>query len=78
MPKTATRTKSKKTLYYYRIYDDNEQVNFIKSSLEAIRIRKLLQSFEKTHQVYYNAEFVNFLKTHDPTAGMIEVTTITY
>jgi len=78
MSKSAVRKSSKKPLYYYRIYDDNEQVNFLKSSLEAKKIRRLLQNFEKTHQVYYNEEFVRFLKSHDPQVGMIEVTTITY
>lgn len=64
--------------HYYRIYDDREQFNYIKSSFEEKRIRSMLKKFEKKHQQYYNAEFVTFLKEFDQRAELIEVINITY
>jgi hypothetical protein len=65
-------------MYYYRIYDDKEELNFIKSSLEQKRIRELVEEYEKDRQEYYNNEFVEFLKDFDPAAELIEVINITY
>jgi len=65
-------------MYYYRIYDDKEQLNFLKSSLKQERIRELLKEYEKNHQEYYNTEFVKFLKEHDSDAELIEVISISY
>ena len=64
--------------YYYRIYDDHEELDFIKSSFEYKEIRKLLVEFEKIHNEYYNPEFFDFLKQRDPEAEIIEVTNIFY
>lgn len=64
--------------YYYGIYDDKEQFNYFKSTLEEAAIRKLLKKFEKTHQEYYNHEFMKVLKERDPKGEFIDVTTITY
>jgi hypothetical protein len=69
----------KKThFYYYKIYDDQEQFNYIKSTLEEKKVRSLLKKFEKDHQQYYNSEFVVFLKKQDPKAELIEVAPISY
>jgi len=65
-------------MYYYRIYDDKEQLNFIKSTLEQKKIRELLKDYEKEHQEYINTEFVEFLHHVDPKAELIEVINITY
>ena len=65
-------------MFYYRIYDDEEQVNYIKTVVEQKRIRELLQDFEKGHQEYHNKEFIHFLQEQDPKAELIDVTTITY
>lgn len=65
-------------MYYYKIYDDKEELNFLKSSLEQGRIRDLLKEYEKNRQEYFNNEFVDFLKDFDPTAELIEVINITY
>ena len=65
-------------VYYYKIYDDKEQFNFIKSTLMESRIRELLKSFETSHQQYYNNEFLNYLKEYYTMAQIIEVNTITY
>ena len=67
-----------KKFHYYRIYDDHEELDFIKSSIEYKEIRKLLVEFEKIHNEYYNPEFFEFLKERDPEAEIIEVTNIFY
>ena len=35
------------TYHYYRIYDDREQFNYIRTSLEEQELRKMLKQFEK-------------------------------
>ncbi|MBI5215361.1 MAG: hypothetical protein HY960_06370 [Ignavibacteriae bacterium] len=65
-------------MFYYKLYDDEEKINYIKTTFEQKRIRQLLQDFEKVHQEYHNSEFIHFLKEHDAQAELIEVTTITY
>ncbi len=64
--------------YYYRIYDDKEQFNYIRSTFQEKKIRSLLKKFEKTHQEYYNTEFIDFLKKQDPKAELIDVAPISY
>ncbi len=66
------------SMYYYRIYDDKEEVNYIRTAVKQETIRQLLKEFESVHQEYYNSEFIHFLKEKDPDAEIIEVTTITY
>jgi hypothetical protein len=68
----------KKKHYYYRIYDDKEQFNYIKSSFQEKKIRTMLKKYEKIHQQYYNAEFIEFLRKQDQTAELIDVTPISY
>jgi hypothetical protein len=69
----------KKTQYfYYRIYDDKEQFNYIRTTFREKRIRTMLKKYEKTHQEYYNSEFVTFLKKSDRGAELIDVTSISY
>ncbi|HLP16966.1 MAG TPA: hypothetical protein VK470_11945 [Bacteroidota bacterium] len=70
----AAKTK----YFYYRIYDDEEQSNNFKSTLEEKKIRRILKAYEKKHEGYHNKEFVDFLKKHDPKAEFIEVTYISY
>ena len=65
-------------MYYYRIYDDKEHLNFIKSGLEQRRIRETLKEYEKVHEEYDNTDFVAFLKKKDPQAELIEVINISY
>ena len=64
--------------YYYRIYDDKEQFDYIKSSLEEKAVRKLLKKFEATHEEYYNVEFMKLLKQRDAKAELIDVKPISY
>ena len=44
---------AKRNVYhYYRIYDDREQFNYIRTSLEEQELRKMLKQFEKKNQEY--------------------------
>lgn len=65
-------------MFYYKIYDDDEKANFIKTTIGEKKIRQLLQEFEQAHQEYHNSELIDFLKKKDPEAELIDVTTITY
>lgn len=67
-----------KKYFYYRIYDDKEEKNYFKSSLEQAKIKALLKEYEKTHEEYYNSEFVNFVKEQDPEVELIEMHNIFY
>jgi len=49
-------------MYYYRIYDDKEELNFFKSSLERNSVDELKKEFEKGRKLYTNAEFLEFLR----------------
>jgi hypothetical protein len=72
------KNMSKKKLFYYRIFDDKEKLNYLKSSLSHDEVEHWLREYEKTHQKYLNAEFINYLSEHDPEAEIIEVSDISY
>ncbi len=65
-------------MFYYRIFDDKEELNFFKSSLNYEKIRELMMEYEKTHQEYINKDFIGFLKEKDNETEIIEVTNIYY
>jgi hypothetical protein len=65
-------------MFYYRIFDDKEELNFFKSSLKYAEIAGLLKEYEKTHAEYINRDFLKFLKEKDKDAEIIEVTNIYY
>jgi hypothetical protein len=69
---------SKKKFYYYRIYDDQETLNHLKSSLPHDEVERWLKEYESTHQRYFNPEFIEFLKKHDPEAEIIEISDMSY
>jgi mevalonate pyrophosphate decarboxylase len=70
---------AKKTPYfYYRIYDDEERFNYFRTTFEEKKIRRMLKKYEKDHQEYHNAAFVEFLREHDSKAELIEVAHISY
>jgi hypothetical protein len=77
--KTGEKRKmSNKKLFYYRIFDDKEKLNYLKSSLPHEEVEKWLREYEKTHQSYLNQEFINYLHKHDPEAEIIEISDISY
>jgi hypothetical protein len=65
-------------MFYYRIYDDHEELNFFKSTLDDKKIAELLKEFECQRQQYFNLDFVEFLKKKDMDAEIIEVENISY
>jgi len=67
-----------KKTYYYRIFDDKEKLNYMKSSLSHHEVEHWLKEYERTHQKYFNPEFITFLHEHDPEAEIIEVSDISY
>lgn len=69
---------SQKKIYYYRIFDDTEKLNYIKSSLAHEEVERLLREYENTHQKYLNPEFIKYLQKHDSEAEIIEISDISY
>jgi len=67
-----------KKLYYYRIYDDQEKLNYLKSSLPHSELEQWLKEYEDKHQKYFNPELIQFLKEHDKEAEIIEVNDLSY
>ena len=65
-------------LFYYRIFDDKEKLNYLKSSLSHEQVEKWLREYEGSHQKYVNPEFIEFLSKHDPEAEIIEISDISY
>lgn len=65
-------------MFYYRIFDDKEELNFFKSSLNYEKIRELMTEYEKSHQEYINRDFISYLKEQDKDTEIIEVTNIYY
>ncbi len=65
-------------MFYYRIYDDHEELNFFKSTLDDKKIAELLKEFECQRQQYFNLDFVEFLRKKDMDAEIIEVENISY
>ena len=65
-------------LFYYRIFDDKEKLNYLKSSLSHEEVEKWLREYEGSHQKYINPEFIEFLSKHDPEAEIIEISDISY
>jgi hypothetical protein len=67
-----------KKMYYYRIFDDQEKLNYVKSSLPHSELEQWLKEYEAKHQKYFNSELIQFLKEHDKEAEIIEVSDLSY
>jgi hypothetical protein len=65
-------------MFYYRIFDDKEELNFFKSSLSYEKIQEYMAEYEKSHQEYINKDFISYLKEKDDKTEIIEVTNIYY
>jgi hypothetical protein len=72
------RNMSNKKLYYYRIFDDKEKLNYLKSTLSHEQVEHWLKEYERTHQKYFNPEFITYLHEHDPEAEIIDISDISY
>jgi len=67
-----------KKIYYYRIFDDTEKLNYLKSSLAHEEVESWLREYEKSHQQYLNPEFISYLRERDSEAEIIEISDISY
>lgn len=67
-----------KKFYYYRIYDDREKLNYVKSTLPHDEVEHWLKEYERTSQKYVNPEFIHYLHEHDPEAEIINVSDLSY
>ena len=72
------RKMGNKKLYYYRIFDDKEKLNYLKSSLPHEQVEHWLKEYERTHQKYFNPEFITYLHERDPEAEIIDISDISY
>ena len=68
----------KKPLYYYRIYDDTEDKNYFKSTLDHKKVEEQLKLYEKRHKKFINSTFVKFLAKTDKEAELIKISDISY
>lgn len=65
-------------MYYYRIYDDKEQLNFFKSTLDRKSIDEIKMEFERDHKNCCNPDFLQFLKKRDKEVEPITISDISY
>ena len=72
------KNMNNKKIYYYRIFDDTEKLNYLKSSLSHEEVERWLREYERTHQKYFNPEFISYLREHDSEAEIIEISDISY
>ncbi len=68
----------KVTNYYKIFFDDNESVNYMKSKLTPKEVAKYLKAYEKSHQKFFNKEFVQFLKKYDKYTQIIDIHDVSY
>ena len=64
--------------YYYKIYDDKEVLNYLRCSIPHDKVEELLNEYEKSHQKYFNSEFISFLQGKGYEAEIIKVSDISY
>ncbi len=77
--KKPAKVKAKpKKYYYFRIFDDKEELNYLRTSLTRKQVERYLKAYEKTHLKYFNPEFVKYLKKYDKKVELIEVSDISY
>lgn len=65
-------------MYYYKIYDDCDNLNYFKSSLPYEHIVKHIEKFKSENEVYLNVKFFEFLKKVDSEFEEIEINEIFY
>lgn len=64
--------------YYYKIYDDKEELNYLRCTLPHDKVEEILNEYEETHQKYFNPEFISYLQKKGYEAEIIEVNDISY
>ncbi len=77
--KTEKPKSVRKVTHYYKIFfDDNESVNYMKSKLTPKQVAKYLKAYERSHQKFFNKEFVEFLRKYDKYTQIIEIHDVSY
>jgi hypothetical protein len=66
------------TLHYYKIYDDKEELNYIKSKLNHKEFEEVIKEFESRNQAFVNDSLLKFVQRMDSDAELIEVEEIYY
>jgi hypothetical protein len=66
------------TLHYYKIYDDKEELNYIKSKLNHKEFEEVIKEFESRNQEFVNDSLLKFVQRMDSDAELIEVEEIYY
>ena len=57
-------------LNYISILDISRESEFL--------LEHWLKEYEKSHQKYFNPEFIDYLQAHDPEAELIDISDISY
>lgn len=65
-------------MYYYRIFDDKDELSYFGSKLPYERIKELIDEYKKGKEIYINAEFISFLKQEDDSIEVISIERISY
>lgn len=65
-------------MYYYRIWDDKEELHYFKSNLDRTTIDRMKVEFESGRKVFTNTEFLDFLRKKDPEVEMISIMEVDY
>lgn len=65
-------------LHYYRIYDDNEEFNYIKSKLTHKEFEEVIAEYEKRNEEYLTDSLLKYIQRRDPNAEKFHVEEISY
>jgi len=65
-------------MYYYRIFDDKDELCYFRSSLPYEKIKQLIEQYKKGKDIYINSDFIDFLKKEDNSIEVITIDRISY
>ena len=65
-------------MYYYRIFDDKDELSYFRSSLPYEKIKQLIEQYKKGKDIYINSDFIDFLKKEDNSIEVITIDRISY
>ena len=65
-------------MYYYRIFDDKDELSYFRSSLPYEKIKQLIEQYKKGKDIYINSDFIDFLKKEDKSIEVITIDRISY
>jgi hypothetical protein len=65
-------------MFYYRIFDDKDELCYFKSSLPYEKIKVLIDIYKIGKELYLNSELIDFFKKEDETIEVITIDRISY